>query len=67
MTIVFVGDPRLSVDPDQHARRGQGLDTICRRARRGLVGDQPNINTASLGADQRLHDARARCQAIGAD
>ena len=23
-------------------------------ARRGLVGDQPHVNTASLGADQRL-------------
>jgi len=62
-----VGDPRLSVDPDRHACSGQGLDTICSRARRGLVGDQPDINASSLGAYQRLDDARARCQAIGAN
>jgi hypothetical protein len=62
-----VCDPRLSVDPDGHARSGQRLDTICRRARRGLVGNQPDIDAVSLGANQRLDDARARCQAIGAN
>jgi hypothetical protein len=60
-----VRDPRLTVDPDRHACSGQGLDTVCRRARRGLVGDQPNMNPTSLGADQRLDDARTGCQAIG--
>jgi hypothetical protein len=53
-----VRDPRLTVDPDRHACSGQGLDTVRSRARRALVGDQLDIKTASLGADQRLHDAR---------
>jgi hypothetical protein len=54
-----------TVDPDRHACSRQRLDTVCRRARCGLVGDQPNINPASSGAYQRLDDARASSQAIG--
>ena len=54
-----VRDLRLTVDPDRHACSSQGLDAVCRRARRGLVGDQPDINATSLGAYQRLDDTGA--------
>jgi hypothetical protein len=50
---------RLTVDPDRHARSGQELDTICSRARRGLVGGQPHINPAYRGPNQRFDDAGA--------
>jgi len=60
-------DPCLSVDPDRHARSGQGLDPAFAFARRGLVRDQPNVNPAFLREDQRSDGPRAGRQAIGAD
>jgi hypothetical protein len=57
-----VRDPGLSVNPDRHARGGQGLDPAYAFARRGPVRDQPDINAALLGPDQRLDDPRASRQ-----
>jgi hypothetical protein len=54
-----VRDPRLSVDPDRHARCGQRCDPACGRTWRRLVGYQSDINAAFLGADERLDYAGA--------
>jgi hypothetical protein len=62
-----VRNPRLVIDPDRHPRSGQGLDPACAFAGGRLVSDQLDINTADLGADQRLDDPGAGCQAVGAD
>ena len=60
-------DPGLIIDPDRHSRRGQWLHGAVALARRGLVGNQPNVDAALLGVDQRLDDAGPVGQAIGAD
>jgi hypothetical protein len=56
-----VRDPHLIIDPDRHARGGQGLDPACALARRGLVRDQSDINPPLLGTNKRLDDARTGC------
>ena len=58
---------RLSVNPDRHARGGQGLDPAFAFARRGLVSDEPYVNPALLRGNQCLDNPRASSQPIGTD
>jgi len=55
-----VRDPRLRVDPDRHTRSDQRLDTTCSRARRGLVGDQPDIDGSFVVLNASRLDKRKR-------
>jgi hypothetical protein len=64
---LFVCSPRLIVYPDRDARSSQRLDPACPTARCALVGNQPDIDPALFGPDQRLNDARPGGEAIGAN
>ena len=60
-------DPAPVVDPNRHTRRSQQFHAALALAGCRLVGDQANIDAALLGTDQRLDDARAGGEPIGAD
>jgi hypothetical protein len=52
-----VRDARGAVDPDRYAGPCQRVDAAVALARCRPVGDEPDIDPALLGAEQRLDDA----------